>query len=93
MHLFYRSNSSCWFEPEIIKIGQSSHKIYINNILNFQESTTIVNAFTKTYGNLLKALRMYKEDFALNNLQATICRKTQPNRIFSIFQLLYKWTV
>ena len=32
---------SCWFEPEIIKIGQSSHKIYSNNIVNFQESTTI----------------------------------------------------
>ena len=32
---------SCWFEPEIIKIGQSSHKMYSNNILNFQESTTI----------------------------------------------------
>ena len=32
---------SCSFEPEIIKIGQSSHKIHSNNILNFQESTTI----------------------------------------------------
>ena len=31
---------SCWFEPEIIKIGQSSHNLYSNNILNFQESTT-----------------------------------------------------
>ena len=27
---------SCSFEPEIIKIGQSSHKIYSNNILNFK---------------------------------------------------------
>ena len=26
---------SCSFEPEIIKIGQSSHKMYSNNILNF----------------------------------------------------------
>ena len=34
------SNCCCssWFEPEIIKIGQSSHKMYSNNILNFQES-------------------------------------------------------
>ena len=38
---------SCSFEPEIIKIGQSSHKMYSNNILNFQESTTILNACTK----------------------------------------------
>ena len=28
----------CLFEPEIIKIGQSSHKMYSNNILNFQKS-------------------------------------------------------
>ena len=46
---------SCWFKPEIIKIGQSSHKTYSNNILNFQESTTILNASTKKSGNLLKA--------------------------------------
>ena len=43
---------SCSFEPEIIKIGQSSHKMYSNNILNFQESTTILNANTKKSGNL-----------------------------------------
>ena len=36
---------SCWFEAEIIKIGPSSHKMYSNNILNFQESTTILNAY------------------------------------------------
>ena len=29
------SGCSCWFEPEIIKIGQSSYKMYSNNILNF----------------------------------------------------------
>ena len=37
----------CSFDPEIIKIGQSSHKLQSNNILNFQESTTILNAWTK----------------------------------------------
>ena len=44
---------SCSFEPEIIKIGLSSHKMYNNNIWNFQESMTILNACTKnleTYG-------------------------------------------
>ena len=44
---------SCSFEPEIIKISQSSHKIYSNNIVNFQESTTMLNACTKKSGNLL----------------------------------------
>ena len=48
---------SCWFEAEIIKIGQSSHKMYSNNILNFQESMTILNACTKKSGNLLNAPR------------------------------------
>ena len=38
---------SCSFEPKIIKIGPSSCKIYSNNIVNFQESTTILNAHTK----------------------------------------------
>ena len=43
------SNSCCSssFEREILKIGQSSHKMYSNNILNFWESTTILNACTK----------------------------------------------
>ena len=48
---------SCWFEREIIKISQSSHKIYTNNKVNFQESTTILNACTKS-GNILKAPRI-----------------------------------
>ena len=52
---------SCTFEPEIIKIGQSSHKMYNNNILNLQESTTILKACTKKSGNLLNALRIAKD--------------------------------
>ena len=39
---------SCSIESEIIKIGQSSHKMYSNNIVNFHESTTILNASTKS---------------------------------------------
>ena len=42
--VYSNSYRSCSFEAEIIKIGQSSHKMYSNNILNFQESTTILNA-------------------------------------------------
>ena len=53
------SNSCCSssFEVEIIKISQSSHKMYSNNILNFQECTTILNACTKRSGNLLNSPR------------------------------------
>ena len=49
----------CSFEPEIIKIGMSSHKIYINNILNFQVYTQTLNTCTKKSGNLLNAPRIY----------------------------------
>ena len=57
--VYSNSCCSCSFESEIIKIGQSSHKIYSNKILNFQESTTILNACTKKSGNLLNAPRIY----------------------------------
>ena len=55
------SNCCCssWFEPEIIKIVQSSHKMYCNNLLNFQESSPILNTCTIKSGNLLNALRIY----------------------------------
>ena len=53
--VYSNSCCSCSFEPEIIKIGWSSDKIYSNNILNFQECTTILNAHTKKSGNLLNA--------------------------------------
>ena len=59
------SNCCCsyLFEPEIIKLGQSSHKIYSNKILNFQESTPILNACTIKSGNLLKAPFMLNSDY------------------------------
>ena len=56
--VYSNSCCSCSCEPEIIKIGPSSHKMYSNNILNFQESMTILNAKFKKSGNLLNALRM-----------------------------------
>ena len=55
--MYSNSRCRCSFEPEIIKIGQSSHKMYFNNKVNFQESTTILNACTKKSGNLLNAPR------------------------------------
>ena len=56
--VYSKSCCSCWFEAEIIKIGLSSHKVYSNNRVNFQESTTILNACTKKSGNLLKEPRI-----------------------------------
>ena len=43
----------CSFKPEIIKISPSSHKMYSNKILNFQESTTILNAYTRKVWKLI----------------------------------------
>ena len=50
---------SCSFESEIIKIGQLSHNMYSTNIVNFQESATNFNAWTKNVWKLLKALYIY----------------------------------
>ena len=44
---------SCSFEAEIIKLGQSSHKMYSNNILNFRVFTRILNAHTKKVWKLI----------------------------------------
>ena len=49
--VYSNSCCSCSFESEIIKISQSSHKMYSNNIVNFQESTKILNACTKKARN------------------------------------------
>ena len=56
---YFKCCCSCSFKPEIIKIGQWSHKMYSNNLLNVQESTIILNAYTKTSGNLSYARRVY----------------------------------
>ena len=44
---------SCSFDTEIIKISQPFHKMYSNNIVNFQESTTVLNAHTKKVWKLI----------------------------------------
>ena len=49
---------SCSFESKIKKISQSSHKMYSNNIVNFQQSMTMLNAWTKKSGNWPKAPRI-----------------------------------
>ena len=58
---------SCSFEAEIIKICQLSHKMYSNNIVSFQESTTMVNSHTKKVWKLI-VCTSYKQHLALNHL-------------------------
>ena len=52
--VYSNSCCSCSFEHEIIKISASSHKMYSNKILNFQESTIILNACTKKVWKLIE---------------------------------------
>ena len=69
------SNCCCSssFEPEIIKIDQSSHKIYSYNILNFQESTTILNACTKKSGNILNATHAHTHTHTHTHIYIYMC--------------------
>ena len=45
-----------WHFFQVLKQNFKYHKIYSNNIVNFQECTTILNACTKKSGNLLNSL-------------------------------------
>ena len=71
----YNCGCSCSFEVEIIKISLSSHKMYSNNILNFQVSTIIFNACTKKSGNLLNAPRKceYNHMFTHTHTNRYLC--------------------
>ena len=66
---FSRVYSNCWcsssFEAEIIKIVQWSHNMYSNNIVNFQESTTILNACTKKVWKIIEGPTYVKSDVLL----------------------------
>ena len=51
--VYSNSYCSCSFECELLKIGESSYNMYCNNIVNFQESKTILNASTKEIWKLI----------------------------------------
>ena len=52
--VYSNSCCSCSFESEILEIGQSSHMMYSNSILNFQEPTPILNVCTKKVWKLIE---------------------------------------
>ena len=100
--VYSNSCCSCSFEAEIIKIGQSSHKMYSNNIVNFQESTTIVNASTKKSGNLLFAARIVDKRIwqhtslimhCINKIQLRIRRKAVSSFVRKVTLELLRATV
>ena len=65
--------SRCSFEPEIIKLGQSSHKMYSNNIVNFQESTTILNAQTKKVWKHIVCTSYSLYAYIMHILNVSVC--------------------
>ena len=69
--VYSNSCCSCSFGPEIIEIGPSSHNIYSNIILNFQESTTILIAHTK------KRLETYHMHLVFEIIQSLTIPSTQ----------------
>ena len=75
---------SCSFEAEIIKIGQSSHKMYSNNIVNFQEFSTILNACIK------KSLKTYWMHHINNSLKKY--KSIWESIHFKIFTFFFLWT-
>ena len=77
--VYSNSCCSCSFEPEIIKIGPSSQKMYSNNLLNFQEFGTILNARTKKSGNLLNT--------PPNKRKAIICFVFNSYSFFFLFSI------
>ena len=72
--MYSYSCCSCSFEAEITKIGQSSHKMYSNTIVNFQEPTIILNAGTKKSGNLSYAPCTYPSFSSSSLNQSTLLK-------------------
>ena len=93
IRVYSNSFCSCLFEAEIIKIGQSSYNMYSNNILNFQESTTILNASTKRFGNLLKPFNRQKSGARqqVKKLIFLLVKGWVPKRLICTLVLHGKW--
>ena len=65
--------------------------MYSNNIVNFQESTTILNACTKKSGNLLKATSIYKRMMEINpTVRKYKIRKNKIFRGYILYMYLYE---
>ena len=86
---------SCSFKPEIIKIGQSSHKMYSNNIVNFQESITILNACTKKVWKPIECT-MYSNNLHKDTQKLGlyyICKKIMINFFQAKCLLVFSWLI
>ena len=82
------------FGWEIIKIGQSSHDMYSNSILNFQESMTILNACTKKSENSLNVPRISKvfDSIHREKMEQIFHAYDLPKETITSIMMLYKNT-
>ena len=73
--VYSNSCPSFSFEPKIIKNGQSLYKMYSNNIVNVQESTTILDAHTKKVWKLIECTWYLSDtsDFHMSNSLTMDC--------------------
>ena len=95
--VYSNSYCSCSFEAEIIKAGQSSHKMYSSNILHFQVSTTILNACKKKARNLLNVPRTWLDGQKKDHINKKNNKKknkgTAPNNYRPITCLPVMWKI
>ena len=89
--VYCNSCCSCSFEPEIIKIGLSSHNMYSNNMLNSQESITILNACTKKSVNVLNVSHIKYIWFSLHRFYVIshIVGYLMPNSFYTYISNIY----
>ena len=86
--VYSNSCCNCSFEPETLKSGQSTHKMYSNSILIFQESTIILNVCTKKVWKLIECNTYITELYAV-----LIFRTSFSNSILDLYfrTLLVMW--
>ena len=82
----------CSFEAEILKIGQLSHKMYSNNILNFQVSSTILNACPEKVCKLIECtMHIYRWQHLLIDSNPFVQQTLRIFKLWLIFKKLGFW--
>ena len=89
--VYSNSYCSCSFEAEIIRISQSSHKMYSNNILNFQEcKKKSLETYWRHHVYIYIYIYIYiSQKLALNSPKRLICPKIPINQLIKIVENFY----
>ena len=87
--MYSNSCCSCSFKLEIIKIGQSSHTMYSNNIVNFRVSTTILNACKKKVRKPIECTTYFLQK-KKENVHITFCSLRYVDFLLTLYYLFHK---